>query len=54
MSILSTLSAVLSGSIAHKNATNNLVIRELWARSEELTTAKKEIQSFVVAASVVA
>ena len=54
MSILSTLSAVLSGSIAHKNATNNLVIRELWARSEALTTAKKEIQSFVVAASVVA
>ena len=55
MGIFGKLSDIVSGRVAHKNATNNLVIRELWDRAGTLSAEhKKLLQSFVVAASVVA
>ena len=55
MGIFGKIGDVVSGRVAHKNATNNLVIRELWDRAGALPPFHvKLLQSFVVAASVVA
>ena len=55
MGIFGKLGDIVSGGVAHKNSTNNRVIRELWDRTGSLSARdRKHLESFVVAASVVA
>lgn len=55
MKLFRRLSEIASGQVAHKNATNNVAIRELWDRSQKLEpAAAKPIQSFIVSATVAA